>query len=65
MAKALKGTRTHENLKNAFAGESQANRRWPRCRRGSIGSARGPACAASVSEPLRALSPSSLEFATR
>ena len=28
MAKALKGTRTHENLKNAFAGESQANRRY-------------------------------------
>ena len=23
----LKGTRTHENLKAAFAGESQANRR--------------------------------------
>src|SRR2546428_9134644 len=28
MAKALKGTRTHENLKGAFAGESQANRRY-------------------------------------
>src|SRR5881296_1934066 len=28
MAKALKGTRTHENLKTAFAGESQANRRY-------------------------------------
>ncbi|MEZ5264168.1 MAG: rubrerythrin family protein [Acidimicrobiales bacterium] len=43
---ALKGTKTHENLKEAFAGESQANRRylyfaqkadvegyptWPRC----------------------------------
>jgi len=28
MAKALKGTRTHDNLKNAFAGESQANRRY-------------------------------------
>ena len=28
MAKSLKGTRTHENLKNAFAGESQANRRY-------------------------------------
>src|SRR5256884_8251417 len=26
--KALKGTRTHENLKDAFAGESQANRRY-------------------------------------
>ena len=26
--KALKGTKTHENLKNAFAGESQANRRY-------------------------------------
>src|SRR2546422_10413617 len=26
--KALKGTRTHENLKAAFAGESQANRRY-------------------------------------
>jgi rubrerythrin len=25
---ALKGTKTHENLKNAFAGESQANRRY-------------------------------------
>ncbi|MFQ5514284.1 MAG: rubrerythrin family protein [Myxococcota bacterium] len=24
----LKGTRTHENLKDAFAGESQANRRY-------------------------------------
>jgi rubrerythrin len=28
MAKALKGTHTHENLKTAFAGESQANRRY-------------------------------------
>src|SRR2546429_9987313 len=28
MAKALKGTRTHDNLKNAFAAESQANRRY-------------------------------------
>ena len=28
MAKALKGTSTHENLKTAFAGESQANRRY-------------------------------------
>ncbi len=28
MAKALKGTRTHENLRAAFAGESQANRRY-------------------------------------
>ena len=28
MAKTLKGTRTHDNLKNAFAGESQANRRY-------------------------------------
>jgi rubrerythrin len=25
---SLKGTRTHENLKHAFAGESQANRRY-------------------------------------
>ena len=25
--KALKGTKTHANLKDAFAGESQANRR--------------------------------------
>ena len=25
---ALKGTKTHENLKSAFAGESQANRRY-------------------------------------
>jgi rubrerythrin len=28
MAKQLKGTKTHENLKAAFAGESQANRRY-------------------------------------
>ncbi len=28
MTKDLKGTRTHENLKAAFAGESQANRRY-------------------------------------
>ena len=28
MAKELKGTKTHENLKAAFAGESQANRRY-------------------------------------
>jgi rubrerythrin len=28
MAKALKGTKTHQNLKDAFAGESQANRRY-------------------------------------
>ncbi len=28
MAKSLKGTKTHDNLKNAFAGESQANRRY-------------------------------------
>ena len=28
MAKNLKGTTTHENLKTAFAGESQANRRY-------------------------------------
>ncbi len=28
MAKNLKGTKTHENLKAAFAGESQANRRY-------------------------------------
>ena len=27
--KALKGTKTHDNLKAAFAGESQANRRLP------------------------------------
>jgi rubrerythrin len=26
--KSLKGTKTHQNLKNAFAGESQANRRY-------------------------------------
>ena len=26
--KPLKGTRTHDNLKAAFAGESQANRRY-------------------------------------
>jgi rubrerythrin len=28
MAKDLKGSKTHENLKSAFAGESQANRRY-------------------------------------
>ena len=28
MGKALKGSTTHENLKTAFAGESQANRRY-------------------------------------
>lgn len=28
MAKSLKGTKSHENLKTAFAGESQANRRY-------------------------------------
>ena len=28
MAKELKGTKTHDNLKDAFAGESQANRRY-------------------------------------
>jgi rubrerythrin len=28
MSKSLKGTKTFENLKNAFAGESQANRRY-------------------------------------
>ena len=28
MAKQLKGTKTHDNLKAAFAGESQANRRY-------------------------------------
>ena len=28
MAKTLAGTRSHENLKHAFAGESQANRRY-------------------------------------
>src|SRR5262249_17501753 len=28
MAKALNGTKTHQNLKDAFAGESQANRRY-------------------------------------
>jgi rubrerythrin len=28
MAKSLAGTKTHENLKTAFAGESQANRRY-------------------------------------
>ena len=28
MAKPLKGTKTHTNLKDAFAGESQANRRY-------------------------------------
>ena len=26
--KELKGTKTHDNLKAAFAGESQANRRY-------------------------------------
>src|SRR6185437_9298644 len=28
MAKAIKGSKTHDNLKAAFAGESQANRRY-------------------------------------
>jgi len=28
MSKSLKGTKTHGNLKDAFAGESQANRRY-------------------------------------
>ena len=28
MGKSLKGTKSHENLKHAFAGESQANRRY-------------------------------------
>jgi rubrerythrin len=28
MAKSLKSTKTHQNLKDAFAGESQANRRY-------------------------------------
>ncbi len=28
MAKSLKGTKSHANLKEAFAGESQANRRY-------------------------------------
>ncbi|MCS6915459.1 MAG: rubrerythrin family protein [Myxococcales bacterium] len=28
MTKTLKGTKTHQNLKEAFAGESQANRRY-------------------------------------
>ena len=28
MAKPLQGTKTHQNLKDAFAGESQANRRY-------------------------------------
>ena len=28
MAKSLNGTKTHQNLKDAFAGESQANRRY-------------------------------------
>ncbi len=28
MAKGLNGTKTHQNLKDAFAGESQANRRY-------------------------------------
>jgi rubrerythrin len=28
MAKSLKGSKTHDNLKAAFAGESQANRRY-------------------------------------
>ena len=28
MAKSLKATKTHQNLKEAFAGESQANRRY-------------------------------------
>jgi hypothetical protein len=28
MVKSLNGTKSHENLKHAFAGESQANRRY-------------------------------------
>jgi rubrerythrin len=28
MAKSLQGAKTHQNLKEAFAGESQANRRY-------------------------------------
>jgi rubrerythrin len=28
MARELKGSKTHQNLKDAFAGESQANRRY-------------------------------------
>lgn len=28
MAKSLQGSKTHDNLKHAFAGESQANRRY-------------------------------------
>ena len=28
MGKSLKGTKSHDNLKHAFAGESQANRRY-------------------------------------
>ena len=28
MGNSLKGTKSHENLKHAFAGESQANRRY-------------------------------------
>jgi rubrerythrin len=28
MGKSLKGTKSHENLKHAFAGEAQANRRY-------------------------------------
>ncbi len=28
MSKSLKGTKSHDNLKDAFAGESQANRRY-------------------------------------
>ncbi len=28
MSKDIKGTKTHQNLKDAFAGESQANRRY-------------------------------------
>ena len=28
MTKSLKGSKTHQNLKDAFAGESQANRRY-------------------------------------
>ncbi|MDB5221105.1 MAG: Rubrerythrin, partial [Myxococcaceae bacterium] len=28
MSKQLNGSKTHQNLKDAFAGESQANRRY-------------------------------------
>ena len=45
--KALKGTKTHDNLKAAFAGESQANRRKPSPTSSTRTSGKRPASASS------------------